>query len=272
MAELTYSRPVDGRVIPFWIPESAALYAASDPDSAAYIAAVEAADGQALELQVRSAVEAFIVGCKADGIWDAIKATCIMAGARTLAGALVPLKGAAPTNFNFVSGDYDRKTGLKGNGSTKYLDSNRNNNAEPQDSKSLCVYASETASLTSLGIGCAVTSTSGRSGINFSPPSNTNFRINGASHSAAGILTTGFLGGNRNSSATLIHRAGGTTSSTASTSETPLAENIGVFATVTQANPTNARLSFYSIGEALDLALLDARVATLMSTFTSVIP
>jgi hypothetical protein len=97
-----------------------------DVDAIAYIAAVEVADAEPLELGVKRSINAFVKGCKADGIWDAIKASCIMAGARTLAGALVPLKGTAPTNFNFVSGDYNRKTGLVGDGSTKYLDSNRN--------------------------------------------------------------------------------------------------------------------------------------------------
>jgi hypothetical protein len=63
----------------------------------------------------------------------AIKAACLLCGARTLAGALVPLVGAAPTNNNFVDADYNRETGLKGNGSTKYLDSGRANNDDPQD-------------------------------------------------------------------------------------------------------------------------------------------
>jgi hypothetical protein len=31
--------------------------------------------------------------------------------------------GTAPTNNNFVDADYNRETGLVGNGSTKYLDS-----------------------------------------------------------------------------------------------------------------------------------------------------
>ena len=66
---------------------------AYDTDAAAYITAVETADGQALETAVADAINAFVVGCKADGIWDAIKASCIMAGARTLNGALVPLVG-----------------------------------------------------------------------------------------------------------------------------------------------------------------------------------
>jgi hypothetical protein len=76
-----------------------------DPDAAAYLRAVEAADGQALETPVKRAVDDFFKGTKADGtFWDALKASCILCGARTLAGALVPLVGTAPTNNNFVAG------------------------------------------------------------------------------------------------------------------------------------------------------------------------
>ena len=95
----------------------------SDPDALAYLAAVAAADGTHVEVGVATAVDDFIKGCKADpsGIpgrsnWDAIKASCILCGARTLAGALVPLAGTAPTNNNFLPEDYNRETGLKGNG------------------------------------------------------------------------------------------------------------------------------------------------------------
>jgi hypothetical protein len=103
-----------------------------DPDAAAYLRAVEAADGQALETPVKRAVDDFFRGTKADGTFSALKAACILCGARTLAGALVPLAGTAPTNNNFVDADYNRETGLVGNGSTKYLDSNRAENADPQ--------------------------------------------------------------------------------------------------------------------------------------------
>jgi hypothetical protein len=95
-----------------------------DPDAATYIAAVEQADQQALEEKVKIAIDNFILGCKTDGIWDSINVCNILAGARTLNGALVPLKGPTLTSFNFVSGDYNRKTGLKGNGSNKYLNTN----------------------------------------------------------------------------------------------------------------------------------------------------
>jgi hypothetical protein len=61
-----------------------------DTDAAAYITAVETADDQTLEEKTKIAIDNFVLGCKADGIWTAIKASCILAGARTLNGALVP--------------------------------------------------------------------------------------------------------------------------------------------------------------------------------------
>jgi hypothetical protein len=100
-----------------------------DADAAAYLRAVEAADGQALETPVKRAVDDFFRGTKADGTFSALKAACILCGARTLAGALVPLAGTAPTNVadGFVAGDYTRggaTPGLQGDG-TSYLDSGR---------------------------------------------------------------------------------------------------------------------------------------------------
>lgn len=74
---------------------------ALDSDALAYITAVETADGQALEDGIKLAYNDFIVGCKTDGIWSAIKASCILAGARTLDGALTPLAGAPPADYGF---------------------------------------------------------------------------------------------------------------------------------------------------------------------------
>jgi hypothetical protein len=41
-----------------------------DADAKTYITAVETSDGQDLEPGVRAAINDFVVGCKADGIWD----------------------------------------------------------------------------------------------------------------------------------------------------------------------------------------------------------
>jgi hypothetical protein len=255
--------------------------ASLDPAAAAYIAAVEAADGQALEAAVRTAINNFVVGCKADGIWSAIKASCILCGARTLSGALVPLVGAAPTNFNFVAGDYNRKTGLVGNASTKYLVTNRAGNADPQNSNHIAVYASTAHSNASNAgayvatggiLGLAGASDLGRSGANtanlFSRSRNsTSFAIDGAG------AATGFIGLSRSASASYSRRANGTSGFASVTSETPASPNYHIFRFSDASGYCNGRLAFYSVGESLDIALLDTRITTLYNAIgAAVVP
>jgi hypothetical protein len=253
-----------------------------DPDAAVYVAAVEAADGEALETATKVAIHSFVKGCKADGIWPAIKASCILAGARTLAGALIPLAGAAPTNNNFVSGDYNRKTGLVGDGSTKYLNSNRNNNADPQDSFHLAVYRStapaELANLISAGAGPSTgrsslvannsNPTPGLRGITIRLRTNTS----PADVANATYLSAGLVAASRTSATNNNWRVAGGAGSFSQASEARLDAPIGVFANGAGVVPTSARLAFYSIGESLDLALLDARVTDLINAFAAAIP
>jgi hypothetical protein len=241
---------------------------AIDPDAAAYIAAVEAADGQALEPGVIIAINNFVAGCKSDGIWTAIKASCILAGARTLSGALVPLVGGAPTNNNFVSGDYNRKTGLVGNGSTKYLNSNRNNNADPQDSQHFSVYVT-TQRITAgrFYIGSNYNS-SGATGM-----SDVDMRNRNTTSNASASNALGFIGNSRNNSSNFVSRVSGSPTTLTRTSQAPASVIIHVFgANAGSALRTDARLAFYSIGEAIDLALLDARVTALINAYGASIP
>jgi hypothetical protein len=248
---------------------------AYDTDASAYIDAVEVADGQALETATRYAINDFVIGCKQDSIWSAIKASCILSGARTFAGALVPLAGTAPTNFNFVSGDYNRKTGLLGNGSNKYLDSNRNNNADPQDSQHLAVHCTvyPTPAPRRAYIGCGV-GDNGSSQITSEVNNITGARCRSSSvGNSTSSTSVGLIGINRNASANFTIRAAGNVDIFAVPSQAPLNQTINVFARGL-AGPvyTNARLAFYSIGESLDLALLDTRVSTLIAQFGAVIP
>jgi hypothetical protein len=199
-----------------------------------------------------------------------IKASCIMAGARTLAGALVPLVGTAPTNTNFVSGDYDRKTGLKGDGTSKYLNANRNNNVDPQNSVHMSTHSTEHPTSTAGQFPVYIGSSGGTGERNiFRQQSNGGITSNvNAGYFNAGLGNLGFIGAGRNSASFGQYRASGTTTSYAASSVTPLSLDIGVFAapggnlSITR---SNARLAFYSIGEALDLALLDTRVAALIT-------
>jgi hypothetical protein len=246
-----------------------------DTDAQTYITAVEAVDEQSLETATKDAINAFVVGCKSDGIWSAIKASCILAGARTLAGALVPLVGTAPTNINgnFGSGDYNRKTGLLGNGTNKALDSNRADNADPQNSHHLAVYITSLTTLRApdfyIGVGAGLSSSSlGRYTGSIDHYGRSRF-------SGVDSLTaaTGFFGTNRSSSASYVTRNGGVEVSTTGTSLAPVSSTVAVFGRRYESNISvnfsNGRLSFYSIGESLNMALLDARLVTLMSALSA---
>ena len=245
---------------------------ALDSDAQTYITAVETADGQALETATRYAINNFVIGCKQDGIWTAIKSSCILAGARTLAGALQPLAGTAPTNNGFIGigTDYVRKTGLVGNGTTKYLDSNRNNNADPQNSKHLAVWRS-TAASNSAGLLSSGNST-GHSHLytGFDLFVTRNNEGTASSQALTASPSTTFYGTSRASSSGYTVRHGNVNYAATITSQTPANANLLVFRLNTDF--TNARLAFYSIGESLDLALLDARVTDLINAFAAAIP
>ena len=254
-----------------WVITPAYLGAAvSDPDAQAYLRAVETADNQGpLEQGVQQAVNQFVIGCKADGIWTAIKASCILAGARTLTGALVPLTGTAPTHFNFVSGDYNRKTGLVGDGSTKYLDSNRASSADTQNNSHISVYV-HTADTTGTKIYLGDLSKK-RIGRNdtaafFRLSSEVSVLSNGNQNA------TGFIGASRSSSSQIITRVASASLTATNTSLALTSENIFIFAR-NDPSPlfSSARLAFYSIGESLNLALLDARVTTLIQAIDAAI-
>jgi hypothetical protein len=235
-----------------------------DADAEAYVNAVEVADGQRIEDPVRFAINDFVIGCKSDGIWTAIKASCILAGARTLTGALVPLVGTAPTNVSFVSGDYNRETGLVGDGSTKSLNSNRNNNADPQNSNHNAVFINTIGTSVALGTadGGAVV------GNNLIGGSLVTNRDSTTTYSAP--IATGFNGINRNAAASFISRKSSADTSIASASQAPASSDVWLFRNASFYG--THRLAFYSIGESLDLALLDTRVTALINAFAAAIP
>lgn len=250
----------------------------SDSDVAAYIAAVEAADGQSLEDEVKAAINDFVIGCKADGIWTAIKASCILAGARTLTGALVPLVGTAPTSTSFVSGDYNRETGLVGNGTTKFLNSNRSITSDPQDNSHIAVYAS------SVGVGAFIGADNSGSGDTFILRDSTNaswpFRhrileFTAGSQGLRGTNVAGLIALTRSTSTTCISRVNGANATLTSTSTTIPSRDCGVFCRLGSGGALGfsaSRLAFYSIGENLDLALLDTRVTALIDAIAAAIP
>jgi hypothetical protein len=252
-----------------------------DTDAGDYIQRVEGASGdnQALEPATRQAINNFVIGCKQDGIWNAIKASCILSGARTLNGALQPLAGTAPTNVGpFVTGDYNRKTGLLGNGTTKYLDSNRNNNADPQDSVHKAVYIGQSGYADGTFISSRTVSGANNGIENIDRYLGVFSLRSRAENDTISITTSalaGFLGTSRSNSTTFNARLFSNSVSKSGISTTPSSGTITLYTRIASGSPyfnSNARLAFYSIGESLDLALLDARVTALITAFGVAIP
>jgi hypothetical protein len=254
---------------------NAEVWSAVDPDAADYFARIVAA-GSTISAGNKSAVDAFVRGCKADGIWSAIKASCLLAGPDDLTGALVPLVGAAPTNNGpFVSGDYDRTTGLIGDGSAKYLDSNRSASTDLQNAFHMSFW-SHTAVASGVVMGSGGGSL-GASMITRGAAVNFPFRSRVSAFNVASrgtrstVSTTGMVGHSRSASGSFISRISGSNETITSISTTALNQNIFVYARNNAGTPDGfvaERLMYYSIGENLDLALLDARLATYMSALT----
>ena len=220
-----------------------------------------------------TAVDRFIKGCREDGIYDDLNAACVMAGWSNLAGALTPLKGAAPSNSGFIATDYDRGgIGITGDG-TSYLDSNRANDADPQSSKHLSVYVSKAATSDSFYSGAGGNANTSLRRVT---PTVTFGRVNRSTdyltYTAAGE-SIGTIAVNRPSASATELRVGGVTVSDARPPTTYPADNIGVFSRIASGTAfgiTNATLAFYSIGTSLDLALLDARASTLMADLRAI--
>lgn len=260
-----------------------------DADVARYIEAVEAADGARLELGVRLAINAFVLGCKTDGVWSAIKSSCVLMGARTLAGALKPLVGPEPTNNNFVSGDYNRKTGLKGNGTNKTIDTRLNHNTLGQNNIHMACYASEHPSTG------AIRSYMGAGGFNNgatgfvrnsdfmahrvqagSARTNVNGVIAGVTYTlsyAAGVAA--FIACRRSLSAEWVMRTDARETSVAEASQTPFNGNVFVFDRIAAGGGSNAygdgRIAFYSVGDSITLSLLESRVNALYTAIGNAI-
>lgn len=248
-----------------------------EPETSFYALRIISANSS-ISINNLKAVDTFIKGCKSDGNWNSIKASCLLAGPNTLAGALVPLVGTAPSNVGFLDTDYNRTTGLVGDGLTKYLNSNRNDSADPTNNASAALWVTGIPPSTT-GVYLSRTNAAGVSGRYLRNANANSFRpIAMCNNGGAGATTShtqtasvsGFVGISRNNSTDYTFRYNGVNDTVVKTSSDPSAAAIHIFK---QGNSsaagvyTNARFSFYSIGEAFtDISLLDARLATYMSS------
>lgn len=227
----------------------------------AYIAAVEAADGQRLENAALSAIIPL-----ANWRIPLGGAAVLPAAARTLAGALVPMVGPAPAGVNLVDGDYNRGR-LQLNGINKSITSNYNNNAPPQDSRHC--YVNLTAGFpfdSSFRCLFGGTFSNGHSILFSWPTPSTQISIcaSGGTQtiSARTSFPVGGIGVFRNSSTAHVLRWNGASEVYSNTSVVPVSSMMQFGADMSSASNAPMAFNFYSVGPYIDPAELDTRTAT----------
>jgi len=246
----------------------------TDADALDYLSRMATADGAGVEVGVAVAVDAFFSALKATpGLFDAIKASCILCGARTITGALVPLAGAAPSaEGGWAAGDYSRTAGLAGDGNALYLDSNYLDNADGDDDNHRAVYHTTTVAGGGL-IGV-------RTDDGVSPFHGTHLYQGTASlaarnrstasigHSTNDNSETTFSALSRSSSAGYTFRSQGTSDFVTQDSDVSARGiNVRIFGRghdLVQ-NLFDGSIAFYSIGTSVDLEALDTAVSNLIS-------
>jgi len=246
-----------------------------DPDALNWFSAVSALGGTVSDAN-KPAINAFFVALKTGGVWSSIAQANLFAGASTVASAMAPIVGSTIANNGFLDADYSSTLGLTNTNGTRYINTNRANNADAsQNSRHMYVFVTSmptlpvTASQYLMGSG-NVGSSDSRIYIPINT-SNISMSLSSTSLSTATNPTLGAVNGfglARNSATTVIPYVNGSLGSSTNNVVTPTTTKIGVFATGTGVSKASARIGFYSIGSFADLAVIDAAVKTLFTQLT----
>lgn len=214
--------------------------------------------GDPVPTAYKEAISDYITELKAvSGLWDNITQLVITAGATTIFTSLIPVKGSFPSGINLVNGDLGIKTGIKGNGSTKYIQSGYTTVVgTSQNDFHMYGYYTEmpTTNATALfGQGGATTS-GGTMILYGTGANNTSIKCrNSAADTVTGNTGVGGYGVNRNASANYQAKRASTTSTITRTSQAPPARRIHLLARTgnsddNPANHSDARLLLWTIG------------------------
>lgn len=249
-----------------------------DPDALNFIYRVEQQDGQKLENTVRFDYNWFVVKQKTtpSGVsgrtqWQSMQTGffALHCGQRSLAGSLIPLTGPAPTNINFVTGDYSRTQGLKGDGASKSLTYPVLGSNLPNTDRSIGLYHTQHPSRN------VVRAHAGNGGLNNNDALQCGefsrfWRLNGFVSEADTLTNTGYYGASKTASGVLTTRYSGTSiSGRAASGESTLSSSpMRVFA-----RQLGSGAEFYSDGRTimshfclvLDMAALESDVAQLQA-------
>jgi len=100
--------------------------------------------GDTTHTAYKTPITNYFTGLFQNNLWDKLESSALFVGVG-IQGVTVPLKSTmtALTNNNFVAGDLNQLTGLKGDASTKYLDTGSKFNDFPQNDFSMSANITE---------------------------------------------------------------------------------------------------------------------------------
>lgn len=250
-------------------------YFPPDEDARRYVIAVQTLDAEKLENSVKIAINELVVGLKNDGLWNSIKDSCLFVGPRTLGAALTPLAGTTPTNYGFIQSDYNRKLGIKC-GENKVLKTNTNGSSYPKDNIHVAVFATEKFSRTRTQTLIHQNALSGGTILYITP-----FRYTARLRNSVTLLynwpagTNSTIGGliamSRKDDTGFTYSYDEIYTFGARTSAASIAAgDFYLFGRGVNVSPySDARIGFYSLGQDLDLAKLEARLKNYFAKIAS---
>jgi hypothetical protein len=220
----------------------------------------------------KQAISDYVIALKAvSGLWENITQLIVFAGATTAFTALRPIKGASPTGVNLVDADVDIKTGVKGDGSTKYIQSGYSGLVVGASQNDCHIYGyyteMPTTNATALFGQGGATTTGGTMILYGTGANSTNFKCRAASADAVtGNTGVGGYGVNRNASGSYQAMRAATASTITRTSQSTPARRLHILARTgnsddTPANYSDARILVWATGKGIT-SLADYTTAT----------
>ena len=202
--------------------------------------------------------------------WDDMESAALFVGVG-IQGVTVPLKSTMPTltNNNFVAGDLNTLTGLKGDASTKYLDTGALDNSTSQNDVSLSVWVTDNVPLdNAYWIGSqrlAQRSAINNTAVKFSARTTSSSQVNPSPD-----LVDGFIGQTRTVGTDFDWFINTNSGNFVKASTTPPGTGISVFSYGAGSNKNASRIATYHYGPALNLATLEGLQDTLISEIAAV--
>ena len=205
--------------------------------------------------------------------WDTMVSAASFVGVG-IQGVTVPLRAGMPalsnTNNNFVAGDLDQLTGLKGDGSTKYINANVTDSDTSQDDVSMSCWVS-TGTVVNNAVFMGTTRTGMQSTTADFAPKIKSRSTSSNQVNVSPTLVRNFFGHTRTNSTDFDYSINGASGTATRTSIASVAEDVGLFNT---GSPTgvysDSRLATYHYGPALNLATLEALQDTLITEIAAV--